>query len=36
MGAGGMLSAAHTQEDVDFTVEAFRRTLGALKAEGLL
>jgi glutamate-1-semialdehyde 2,1-aminomutase len=36
MGAGGMLSAAHTQNDIDFTVEAFRRTLAALKDEGLL
>jgi glutamate-1-semialdehyde 2,1-aminomutase len=36
MGAGGMLSSAHAQEDIDFTVEAFRRTLASLKEEQLL
>ncbi len=33
---GGILSAAHTQADVDFTVEAWRKSLRALKEEGLL
>jgi hypothetical protein len=31
-----MLSAVHSEEDVGFTVEAFRRTLEAMKDEGLL
>jgi len=36
MGAGGMLSMAHTREDVDVTYEELRRTLASIKAEGLL
>jgi glutamate-1-semialdehyde 2,1-aminomutase len=36
MGAGGMLSNAHTPEDIASTVEAFRRTLRAMKDEGVL
>jgi glutamate-1-semialdehyde 2,1-aminomutase len=36
MGAGGMLSLAHSDADVDHTLEAFRRTLGAMKRENLL
>ncbi len=31
MGSGMMVSSAHTREDVDQTVEAFRRTLRAMK-----
>lgn len=31
---GGIVSAAHTQADVDFTVEAWRKSLRALKEEG--
>jgi glutamate-1-semialdehyde 2,1-aminomutase len=34
-GAGAILSVTHTPEDVDRTVEAFDRTLGRVKAEGL-
>jgi glutamate-1-semialdehyde 2,1-aminomutase len=36
MGAGMMVSSAHTDDDVDRTVEAFRRTLRAMKDEGLV
>ena len=36
MGAGGMVSSAHTDEDVGRTVEAFRSAIGDLRAEGLL
>lgn len=36
MGTGGMVSAAHTEADVDRTLEAFLRTLGQMKAEGLV
>ncbi len=31
MGDGMMVSSAHTGDDVDRTIEAFRRTLRALK-----
>ncbi len=34
-GAGAILSVTHTLEDIDRTVEAFDRTLGRVKAEGL-
>ncbi len=33
---GGLLSAAHTQADVEFTVDAWRKSLRALKEEGLM
>ena len=33
---GGLLSTAHTQADVDFTVDAWRKSLRAMKEEGLL
>jgi len=33
---GGMLSIAHTEADVDFTVEAFERAIGRLRQDGLL
>jgi glutamate-1-semialdehyde 2,1-aminomutase len=36
MGTGGMLSSAHTEADIDRTVEAFRGAVGDLRAEGLL
>ncbi len=36
MGAGMMVSAAHTAEDVDHTEHAFRRTLRAMKDERLV
>jgi hypothetical protein len=35
MAGGLMVSSAHTDADVDRTVEAFRRTLRAMKDEGL-
>lgn len=35
MSGGMMVSSAHTRGDVDATVEAFRRTLRAMRAEGL-
>jgi glutamate-1-semialdehyde 2,1-aminomutase len=35
MGTGGMVSAAHTQDDADRTVRAFRYTLRMMKGEGL-
>lgn len=34
MGSGGMLSDAHTTEDLDFTIDAFAASLADLKAEG--
>jgi glutamate-1-semialdehyde 2,1-aminomutase len=34
MGSGMMVSSAHTDDDVDRTVEAFRRTLRAMKDAG--
>lgn len=36
MAGGMMVSSAHTDADVDRTVEAFRRTLRAMKDEGLI
>jgi glutamate-1-semialdehyde 2,1-aminomutase len=33
---GGILSAAHTQADVDFTLDAWRKSLRALREEGAL
>jgi glutamate-1-semialdehyde 2,1-aminomutase len=33
---GGIVSAAHTQADVDLTLEAWRKSLRALKEEGEL
>jgi glutamate-1-semialdehyde 2,1-aminomutase len=36
MGTGGMISSAHTDSDIDQTIEAFRAALSDLKAEGLL
>ena len=36
MGPGGMLSAAHSEEDLSRTVEAFRTTVGQMKAERTL
>jgi glutamate-1-semialdehyde 2,1-aminomutase len=36
MGGGMMVSAVHTDDDVDRTVEAFRATLRAMKAERLV
>ncbi|MCC6236903.1 MAG: aspartate aminotransferase family protein [Dehalococcoidia bacterium] len=36
MGTGGMVSSAHTDADIDQTVEAFRSTALDLRAEGLL
>ncbi len=34
MGPGGMLSSAHSEQDVQRTLEAFARTIGQMKAEG--
>jgi glutamate-1-semialdehyde 2,1-aminomutase len=31
---GGLVSAAHTPEDIQFTVEAWRKTLRAMRDEG--
>jgi glutamate-1-semialdehyde 2,1-aminomutase len=31
---GGLLSAAHTSADIDFTLAAWRKSLRALKEEG--
>jgi glutamate-1-semialdehyde 2,1-aminomutase len=36
MGSGGMVSSAHTADDIGRTVEAFRSALGDLRAEGLI
>jgi hypothetical protein len=36
MGAGGMLSLAHTDADVDHTITAFDHALAALDHEGVL
>ena len=36
MGAGGMVSSAHADEDIDATIEGFRAAVGDLRAEGLL
>ena len=36
MDTGGMLSAAHTEEDVDRTVEAFTHAVRQMKEEGVL
>jgi glutamate-1-semialdehyde 2,1-aminomutase len=36
MGDGMMVSSAHTDDDVARTIDAFRATLLAMKAEGLL
>jgi len=36
MGGGGMLSDAHTPDNISFTVQAFRRVLAAMKAEEIL
>jgi glutamate-1-semialdehyde aminotransferase len=36
MGTGGMLSSAHTTDDIDRTIKAFRSAVGDLRAEGLL
>ncbi len=36
MGSGGMVSSAHSQEDIDHTVQAFERTILQIQNEGLL
>ena len=36
MGAGGMVSYAHSEADIEHTVGAFQRTIVAMKDEGLL
>ena len=36
MGTGGMVSSAHTEEDIGRTVEAFSRTVRQMKDEGVL
>ena len=36
MGTGGMVSSAHTDQDIDHTIEAFRRTLRQMKEEAVL
>ena len=33
---GGLLSTAHTENDVDFTIDAFDRALGRLKLDGYI
>jgi glutamate-1-semialdehyde 2,1-aminomutase len=34
--AGGLLSVAHTEDDIDFTIEAFERTLSRMRHDRLL
>jgi len=34
--SGGLTMAAHSSEDIDRTVEAFGRTLSAMKHDGLV
>ena len=36
MDTGGMVSAAHTEEDADRTIDALRRTIGQMKEEEIL
>ena len=36
MGAGGLLSYAHSEADIDHTIAAFQHTIAAMKDEGLL
>ena len=36
MDTGGMVSAAHTEEDADRTIDALRRTIDQMKEEGIL
>jgi glutamate-1-semialdehyde aminotransferase len=36
MAGGMMVSSTHTDADIGLTVDAFRRTLHAMKAEGLV
>ena len=36
MGSGCMVSAAHREEDIDHTIEAFEKALAALRQEGLV
>ncbi len=36
MGTGGMVSSAHSDEEVDATIAAFEAAIGDLRAEGLL
>ena len=36
MNTGGMVSSAHTDADIDRTLEAFRAAVGDLRADGLL
>ncbi len=33
---GGLLSIAHTSDDIDFTIEAFDKSLSRMHADGLL
>jgi glutamate-1-semialdehyde 2,1-aminomutase len=34
--AGGLLSVTHSADDIDFTVEAFERTMARMREEGLM
>ena len=36
MGTGGMVSSAHTEADIDHTIDAFGRAIDDLRNEGLL
>ena len=36
MTTGGMVSSAHTDADIDQTIEGFRSAIGDLRAEGTL
>jgi glutamate-1-semialdehyde 2,1-aminomutase len=36
MGTGGMVSSAHSDADIDLTIDAFRAAVGDLRADGLL
>jgi hypothetical protein len=33
---GGLLSVKHTEQDIDFTIDAFRNSLGRMRAGGYL
>ena len=33
---GGLLSIAHTKDDIDFTIDAFDKSLTRLQTEGIL
>ena len=36
MGLGGMVSAAHSEEDIEHTVQAFESTVRSMREEGVI